>query len=83
MTPRVEMIALDIKATLPEVKRTIEESGHSRLPVYEESLDHIVGILYARIAASPRLAVRGLRNPQRDAAGAVRAAQQAAAKSAA
>jgi magnesium and cobalt transporter len=31
-----------------EVKRMIEESGHSRIPVYEGSLDHIVGILYAR-----------------------------------
>src|SRR5204862_1904152 len=35
-------------ASLSEVKRTLEESGHSRLPIYNGTLDHIVGMLYAR-----------------------------------
>jgi len=48
MTARPEVVALEVGATLEEVKRTIEESGHSRLPVYDGTLDHIVGILYAR-----------------------------------
>jgi CBS domain containing-hemolysin-like protein len=48
MTARPEIVALEIHATLPEVKRTLEESGHSRVPVYDGTLDHIVGILYAR-----------------------------------
>jgi CBS domain containing-hemolysin-like protein len=48
MTPRPEIVALEITASLDELKKTLEESGHSRLPVYEESLDHILGILYAR-----------------------------------
>ncbi len=48
MTARPEIIALDIKSSLEEVKRAVEESGHSRIPVYEGSLDQIVGILYAR-----------------------------------
>ena len=48
MTARPEMIALPLDATLPVVKQTLEESGHSRIPVYEKSFDHVVGILYAR-----------------------------------
>jgi CBS domain containing-hemolysin-like protein len=48
MTPRPEIVAIGLGAPLEEVKRTIEESGHSRIPVYDGTLDHIVGILYAR-----------------------------------
>lgn len=48
MTARPEIVAIELGATLDEVKRTLEESGHSRLPVYDGTLDHIVGILYAR-----------------------------------
>src|SRR5207237_1010320 len=48
MTSRPEIVALDIQSTLDDVKRTVGESGHTRVPVYEEWLDHIVGILYAR-----------------------------------
>lgn len=48
MTPRPKMVGLEITATLAQVKELLEESGHSRLPVYEKTLDHIVGILHAR-----------------------------------
>src|SRR5947209_12736631 len=48
MTPRPEIIGIELGASLEEVKITLEESGHSRLPVYDGTLDHIVGILYAR-----------------------------------
>jgi len=48
MTARPEIVALEVKASMDEVKKTLEESGHSRLPVYEGTLDHIVGVLYAR-----------------------------------
>jgi CBS domain containing-hemolysin-like protein len=48
MTARPEIVAIELHATLAEVKRTLEESGHSRLPVYDGTLDHIAGILYAR-----------------------------------
>jgi len=48
MTERTELAALSIAATLQDCKRHVEESGHSRIPVYDASLDHIVGILYAR-----------------------------------
>lgn len=45
MTPRTQVVALDIDTPLPEVARTVTDTGYSRIPVYEESLDHIVGIL--------------------------------------
>ena len=48
MTPRPEIIALELGSTLNHVKQTLEESGHSRIPVYDGTLDHVVGILYAR-----------------------------------
>ena len=48
MTPRPEIMGIELGASLEEVKITLEESGHSRLPVYDGTLDHIVGILYAR-----------------------------------
>jgi putative hemolysin len=48
MTPRPQIVGIEKSATLEEVKKQIEESGHSRLPVFEGTLDHIVGILYAR-----------------------------------
>lgn len=48
MTARPEIVALEYTATLQQVKQVVEESGHSRIPVYRESLDQIVGILYAR-----------------------------------
>lgn len=48
MTARTDIVAIDIKSNLEQVKRAIEDSGHSRIPVHEGSLDHVVGILYAR-----------------------------------
>ncbi len=48
MTPRTEVDALAYTDDLLEVQRFINEHGHSRVPVYEENLDHIVGILYAK-----------------------------------
>jgi CBS domain containing-hemolysin-like protein len=48
MTARRDIIALPIGASLDQVKNVVEESGHSRIPVYEGNLDHIVGVLYAR-----------------------------------
>jgi len=48
MTPRIDMAAVPIDATLAETVERILESGHSRLPVYEGSIDNIVGILHAK-----------------------------------
>src|SRR3712207_869242 len=48
MTPRPEIFAADVNTSLEGVKAELAESGHSRLPVYEGTLDHVVGVLYAR-----------------------------------
>ncbi|HEU4919976.1 MAG TPA: hemolysin family protein [Candidatus Limnocylindrales bacterium] len=48
MVPRIAMAAVPASASLDEAIGTIVEHGHSRIPVYEESVDEIVGILYAK-----------------------------------
>lgn len=48
MTPRTEIVALPSNATLMEAKELIARAGHSRIPVYEENLDDIKGVLYAK-----------------------------------
>ncbi len=48
MVPRTAMAALPAEATLDEAVDTIVAEGHSRIPVYDESVDAIVGILYAK-----------------------------------
>ncbi|MBR4711569.1 MAG: HlyC/CorC family transporter [Clostridia bacterium] len=45
MTPRVDVTALPEDATMEEAAAAFRESGYSRLPVYREDLDHVVGIL--------------------------------------
>lgn len=48
MTPRTEIEALAHTDNLIDVMRFVTECGHSRIPVYRDDLDHIVGILYAK-----------------------------------
>jgi CBS domain containing-hemolysin-like protein len=48
MVPRVDIIAIEEAAPLSEIVATITRAGHSRLPVYRESIDHVVGVLYAK-----------------------------------
>ncbi len=48
MTPRTEIEAIEYTDDLVEIKRLVEEIGHSRMPVYEENLDKVVGVLYAK-----------------------------------
>ena len=48
MIPRTEIVALDIKVDQQQVVRTLTEYGYSRVPVYKENLDNIVGIIYAK-----------------------------------
>ncbi len=48
MVPRVDILALEIGTPIQELIRQMVDSGHSRMPVYEDSLDHVVGIAYSR-----------------------------------
>ena len=46
--PRINVIAIDSNSTYQQVKEIITEHGYSRMPVYEENLDNITGILYVK-----------------------------------
>ena len=48
MTPRTEIDALDVEATLDDTLALVEESGRSRYPVYEETIDNIIGLVLAK-----------------------------------
>lgn len=48
MTPRTDLIAINIKDDLHIILETIRDKGHSRIPVYEETVDNIIGLIYAK-----------------------------------
>jgi CBS domain containing-hemolysin-like protein len=48
MVPRTDMVVLDVEASFDEIFKIIKETEFSRIPVYEERLDNIIGILYVK-----------------------------------
>ncbi len=48
MTPRTEISAVEKNATFADIKDLIKSIGHSRIPVYEETIDNVLGIVYAK-----------------------------------
>jgi putative hemolysin len=48
MVPRIDMLALDVTTPLNDAVRALLRSGHSRVPVFEESVDNMLGLLYAK-----------------------------------
>jgi len=48
MVPRIDIVALDMETSLREALDVVLDAGHSRIPVYREHVDQIVGILYAK-----------------------------------
>jgi putative hemolysin len=48
MVPRIDVVALDVTTPLLEALDTVMEAGHSRIPVYHETIDNVVGVLYAK-----------------------------------
>ncbi|MBR4748244.1 MAG: HlyC/CorC family transporter [Abditibacteriota bacterium] len=48
MVPRNEMNCVSDQTTLEELITVIRETGHSRIPIYKEDIDHIVGIVHAK-----------------------------------
>jgi putative hemolysin len=48
MVPRIDIVGLPLDTSLDQMIDTIVAGGHSRIPVYEDSIDNIVGILYAK-----------------------------------
>lgn len=48
MVPRVDVVALEVEASLETTLENVIEEGHSRIPVYEETIDTVAGILYVK-----------------------------------
>ena len=69
MVPRIDIVAIDQDATFDEAVTLVLTEGHSRTPLYKESVDHIVGILYAKdllriiAAGGPRPRLRDIMRP--------------------
>ncbi|HSO29873.1 MAG TPA: hemolysin family protein [Candidatus Sulfomarinibacteraceae bacterium] len=70
MVPRVAIAGIRVNASFEEAIDIVVEEGHSRIPAYEESLDEVVGILYAKDLlpylksdAAPRPSLRTLLRP--------------------
>ncbi|TMD76488.1 MAG: HlyC/CorC family transporter [Chloroflexi bacterium] len=48
MVPRIDMVTLESNATVDEAVDLALQGGHSRIPVYEENIDNIIGVLYIK-----------------------------------
>lgn len=48
MTPRTDITAVEVNSDLQTVLDTITSAGHTRVPVYEENIDKIIGLIYAK-----------------------------------
>ena len=48
MVPRVDIVAVEVDTPLPEMISRMLESGHSRLPVFSETIDNIIGVIHSR-----------------------------------
>jgi CBS domain containing-hemolysin-like protein len=48
MVPRMEVMAIDVSTPIPALLQVISEQNHSRIPVFQGDIDHLVGILHVR-----------------------------------
>ena len=48
LTPRVDIVAVEDTDTMDEIAKAFDESGYSRLPVYHEDIDNIVGVIHEK-----------------------------------
>ena len=46
MTPRIDVSAISADSSLDEIAHKFIDSGHSKLPVYKDNIDNIIGIIY-------------------------------------
>src|ERR1700732_2421214 len=58
MVPRVDIVALDVETSFPEVVQFMVEQGHSRGPVYREALDNVIGFVHAKDLLGPAAELR-------------------------
>ena len=48
LTPRVDLVAVEDDATMEEAASLFVESGYSRLPIYHDSIDNIIGVIHEK-----------------------------------
>jgi CBS domain containing-hemolysin-like protein len=48
MVPRIDILALDVNTPIKQAADALIESGHSRVPVYQDTVDTVLGLLYAK-----------------------------------
>src|SRR5262249_13593675 len=53
MVPRVDIVALDVETPFVEVVQFMVEQGHSRVPIYRETLDDVVGFIHVKDVLGP------------------------------
>jgi magnesium and cobalt transporter len=53
MVPRVDIVALDVETSFPEVVKCMIEQGHSRVPVYHDTLDDVIGFIHVKDVLRP------------------------------
>jgi CBS domain containing-hemolysin-like protein len=63
MVPRVDIVALDVETSFYEVVKLMVEQGHSRVPVYRETLDNVIGFVHAKDLLGPAAERREIKLP--------------------
>jgi magnesium and cobalt transporter len=63
MVPRVDIVALDVETSFHEVVKLMVEQGHSRVPVYRETLDNVIGFVHAKDLLGPAAERREIKLP--------------------
>ena len=53
MVPRIDIVALDVETPFPEVVKCMIEQEHSRVPVYRETLDDVIGFIHVKDILPP------------------------------
>ena len=48
LTPRVDVVALDIDSTMDEIEEAFRTNSYSRFPIYEDTIDNVIGILHEK-----------------------------------
>ncbi len=48
MVPRMDVQAMDVNTSIRQARHDFIESGHSRVPIYDDSIDNVIGLLYAK-----------------------------------
>ncbi len=69
MTPRTDMICIEITDNVSNVINIITTKGHSRIPIYEDKIDNIIGFIYAKdlLNINPSIKTHNLRSFMREA----------------